>query len=172
MADAAVSPDEIREYLRTRRKQFARKKNLTEELGQTRSDFVDGSGLNKTAVGISERLDRFSPEVRADVLRSLDIIREGMSGVWAQESTAEMDFDTPEPEKSGLAAGQQFERERKRKPGRPKKVKAEEAGPPTIEPTPQGPPDAAAAGAGEIVDEDPLGVGGNPDRDPLPWEQE
>lgn len=120
----------VREYFTTRRQQNERKHNLTEEMGQTLADFVEKTELNKTAVGIAGRLDRLSADKRNDVLRSLDAIRAAMEGVWAQEATAEMDFDKkpdghsvmPEPgvvgevmdNVVGIAAAQQAERARRR----------------------------------------------------------
>lgn len=143
---------EIREFYRTCRNQVDRKKNLTDEMGHTLSEFVEKSELNKTAVGMCARLDRLSPEKRADVLRSIDAIREAMAGVWSQESTEEMDF---EKESSGLAAAQEFERERK--PGRKKKEKT----PAPLVPTPSEVPESdGAAGFSEAAetseDEDSL----------------
>lgn len=94
---ATVSPDDVRSYHNTRRGQFAAKKNLAEVHGHTKTEFVEATGLNKTAVAFAERIDRLSPEVRADVLRSLDKIRDSMDGVWAQQETAEM-FPEASPE--------------------------------------------------------------------------
>lgn len=102
-----AEPDTTREYFRIRRGQSERKKSLTEEMGQTRSDFVDSTGLNKTAVGFCERMDKLSAEVRADVFRSLDLIREQMGPVWSQEETRDMfDAKTPgEKFEAGAEAG-------------------------------------------------------------------
>lgn len=93
----AVAPEDVQGYLHTRRAQFAKKKNLADKHGETKVEFVESTGFNKTALGFCERLDRFSPEVRADVLRSLDLIRTAMFGVWGQQE--EMDFggDTRDP---------------------------------------------------------------------------
>ena len=80
-----VSPDDVRAYLRTRIAQFDAKKNLAGMHAKTREDFVDGTGFNKTALGFMERLNRMTPEVRADILRSIDLIRTAMGGVWGQQ---------------------------------------------------------------------------------------
>jgi hypothetical protein len=113
MDDESGVVAEVREFYTTRRKQVTRKKAVTEEMGQTLSSFVDKTELNKTAVGIAARLDGLTAEKRADVLRSLDSIREAMSGVWSQEETGEMDFGGGS---TGVAAAQEFERARKKKP--------------------------------------------------------
>jgi len=140
--------DEIRDFYRTRRSQVDRKKNLTDEMGQTLSDFVERTELNKTATGIMQRLDKLSPEKREDVLRSIDTIREAMEGVWSQETTEQMDFDKGS---TGVAAAQQFERERK--PGRKKKAEAPlppetSPHPEALVPTPHELAEASEEGAG------------------------
>lgn len=89
---ASVNPDDVRAYLRTRRGQFDAKKKMAETHGRTKVEFQEHTGLNKTAIGFAERLDRFSPEVRQDVLRSLDKIREAQGPVWGQAETVDM-FD-------------------------------------------------------------------------------
>lgn len=110
MSEESGIVSQTREFYATKRRQDARKKNLTNEIGATLAAFVDKTELNKTAVGIIGRLDKLSPDKRADVLRSLDTIREAMSGVWGQEESAEMDFSAGE---TGVAAAQAFERERR-----------------------------------------------------------
>lgn len=118
---------ETREFFTVRRRQNERKKSLTEEMGTALASFVDKTELNKTAVGIGLRLDRLSADKRADVLRSLDAIREHMSGVWAQEETQSMDFGT-EGATTGLAAGQEAARKRRSKPDtEPKKTAKQRA---------------------------------------------
>lgn len=92
----AVSPDDVRAYLRTKRGQFDAKKKLGEVHGQTRVEFVEETGFNKTALGFCERIDRLSPEVRQDVLRSVDLIRGAMGAVWGQEETGDMFPDNEE----------------------------------------------------------------------------
>jgi hypothetical protein len=72
-----MAPDDLRAYMRKRVEQFEKKKGITDEMGGTRSDFCDATGVNKTALGFMERLNRMTPEVRGDVLRSIDVIREG-----------------------------------------------------------------------------------------------
>lgn len=89
---AKVSPDDVRAYLRTRASQKAGKKLIAETHGRTKVEFQEETGFNKTAIAIAEKLDGFSPEVRQDVLRSLDILREGMAGVWGQQPDM---FDAP-----------------------------------------------------------------------------
>lgn len=113
----AVSADDVREFLRTRRNQFNAKKNLAEVHGQTKVEFVESTGFNKSALAFAERLDRLSPEVRSDVLRSLDLIRASMDGIWAQESTAEL-FPEASPEEQKEA--------NKRKRDEAKRAKAHE----------------------------------------------
>ena len=117
---------ETREFFTVRRRQNERKKSLTEEMGTALASFVDKTELNKTAVGIGLRLDRLSADKRADVLRSLDAIREHMSGVWAQEETQSMDFRT-EKETTGLAAGQEAARKRRKPDAEPKKTAKQRA---------------------------------------------
>lgn len=107
-----AEPDATREYFRIRRGQQERKKSVTDEMGATRTDFVESTNLNKTAVGFCERLDRLSPEVRGDVLRSLDMIREQMGPVWSQHETPDM-FDAPTtPEQKFEAGAQEAKRAR------------------------------------------------------------
>jgi hypothetical protein len=92
-----MAPDDLRAYMRKRVEQFEKKKGITDEMGGTRSDFCDATGVNKTALGFMERLNRMTPEVRGDVLRSIDVIREGMGPVWDQQMAMDLDDDR-EPE--------------------------------------------------------------------------
>ena len=90
VVDAPDNTGDVVGYMLRRREQFGRRKVLTDELGQTKADFVEASELNKTAVSFAERLDRLSPEVRADVIRSLDVISAEMRPVWDKETTPDM----------------------------------------------------------------------------------
>jgi hypothetical protein len=91
-----MAPDDLRAYMRKRVDQFEKKKGITDEMGGTRSDFCDATGVNKTALGFMERLNRMTPEVRGDVLRSIDVIREAMGPVWDQQMAMDLDERAPE----------------------------------------------------------------------------
>mgnify|MGYP000555950613 CR=1 FL=1 len=110
---AALDPADTRQYLHTRRGQHDAKKRLGETHGRTKTEFVEQTGINKTALGIVERLDRLSPEVRSDVFRSLDKLRGDMAGVWGQEETEDLFPErTPDEQKENFAAQRAEEKRR------------------------------------------------------------
>lgn len=88
---AEADPAEMRAFMVERAKKDERKKAVGNEIGEQVSAFVEKTGVNKTALSFAVRLGKLSPEKRADVLRSLDMIRDHMAPVWSQ--TEEMDFE-------------------------------------------------------------------------------
>lgn len=85
-----INPDDVRNFYRERMADRERKDAIAATMGEKKTAFADATKLNKTAIGFAERLDRLSPEVRGDVLRSLDVIRDSMAPVWNQQE--EMEF--------------------------------------------------------------------------------
>lgn len=94
----AVDPGDTRAFLLELTKLAEKKSDVGEEMGSLKSDFVDETGYNKTALSFAARLHKLSADKRGDVFRSLDKIRDDMAAVWAQGATEEMNFDDGDPE--------------------------------------------------------------------------
>ena len=65
------------------------------EVGLQRADmkeFLEATGWEKTALSWARRLDKMSVEKRADLLRSLDDLREILRTHWDDQSSGEMDL--------------------------------------------------------------------------------